>query len=372
MKHLQTILGGAIAALLISALAAAAADYPAPVEGDYVIKDFKFHTGETMPEMNVHYRTVGDSDGMPVILIHGTNGSGASFLNEGFGAQMFGKGQPLDATRYYIILPDAIGAGDSSKPSDGMRAAFPRYNYDDMVKAQYELVKDHLGIDHLRLVMGNSMGGMITWLWGIEHPDFMDALVPMASLPSAMSGRNWMLRRMVIDSVRTDPDWNNGNYTEQPENMKLQSVWFGLATSGGNLRLQQLGPTREKADAYVDKLLADAKAKDANDTMYQWDASRDFDPSGELSKIKAPVLAINSADDERNPTELGILEPALAKMKDAAAYIIPESAETTGHGTTGSQAALYAEPLEAFLDGLPKPGETAGRDDAATTSRPSQ
>ena len=355
MRRSGSRFGLAALAVLVATWSASAADYPEPKAGDFVIKDFKFHTGETMPEMKVRYRTIGDAKGEPVILVHGTNGSGKSFLAEGFAGAMFGPGQPLDATRYFIILPDAIGAGDSSKPSDGLRAKFPRYDYDDMVAAQYALVKDHLGIDHLRVVMGNSMGGMVTWVWGMAHPDFIDALVPMASLPSAMSGRNWMMRRMIVDAVRTDPAWDKGDYKEQPQNLKIQSVWFGLATSGGNLHLQALGPTREKADAYVDKLIADAKSPDANDTMYQWDASRDFDPGDDLGKIKAPVLAINSADDERNPTELGVLEPALAKLPSGKAYIIPESATTVGHGTTGSQAALYAEPLKAFLDGLPEP-----------------
>ncbi|WP_226576077.1 alpha/beta fold hydrolase [Acuticoccus sediminis] len=354
MLRISAALGAAALSLAVGSLGASAADYPAPQEGDYVIENFTFHDGETLPEMKVHYRTIGDPSGEPVLLVHGTNGSGASFLTDGFAGAMFGPGQPLDATHYFIILPDAIGAGGSSKPSDGMRAAFPRYNYKDMVEAQYQLVKDHLGLDHLRLVMGNSMGGMITWEWGIAHPDFMDALVPMASLPAAMSGRNWMMRRMLVDSVRTDPAWNDGNYTEQPTNLAIAQVWFGLATNGGNMRLQEIGATREKADEYVDGLLAKAKAKDANDTMYQWDASRDFDPSGELDQIKAPVLAINSADDERNPTELGILDAAVKRLPNIDAYIIPESSETKGHGTTGSQAALYAEPLKSFLDGLPE------------------
>lgn len=354
MLRISATLAGAVLALAVATSQVFAADYPDPQEGDYVIENFAFQTGETIPEMKVHYRTIGDPGGEPVLLIHGTNGSGASFLGDGFAGAMFGPGQPLDASRYFIILPDAIGAGDSSKPSDGMRASFPRYNYKDMVDAQYKLVKDHLGIDHLRLVMGNSMGGMITWEWGIAHPDFMDGLVPMASLPAAMSGRNWMMRRMLIDAVRTDPAWDNGNYKEQPQNLKTQQVWFGLATSGGNLRLQEIGATREKADAYVDGLIEKANAKDANDTMYQWDASRDFDPSADLEKITAPVLAINSADDERNPTELGILDAALGRMANASAYIVPESPKTTGHGTTGGQAALYAEPLQTFLDSLPE------------------
>ena len=332
---------------------AVAADYPDPVEGDYVIENFEFHDGQTIPEMTVHYTTVGEPDGEPVLVLHGTNGTGGGMVSEGFAGALFGPGQPLDAAEHYLVLPDAIGAGGSSKPSDGMRAKFPRYNYDDMVEAQYRLLKDHLGIDHLRLVIGNSMGGMLAWTWGIEHPDYMDAIVPMASLPGPMSGRNWMMRRMVIDAVRTDPAWKEGEYTEQPPNLRTQSAWFGLATSGGNLALQKAGATREQADAVVDERLANQKVGDANDTMYQWDASRDFDPSADLEKITARVLVINSADDERNPPELGVLEEAMPRIANGEVYIIPESEDTTGHGTTGGQAALYAEPLGKFLASLP-------------------
>jgi homoserine O-acetyltransferase len=275
-------------------------------------------------------------------------------LSDGFAGALFGPGQPLDASDHFIILPDSIGTGGSSKPSDGMHAKFPRYNYDDMVEAQYRLVKDGLGIDHLRAIIGNSMGGMHVWLWGIEHPDFADALIPMASLPAPMSGRNWMMRRMVIDSVRNDPAWNNGDYTEQPPNLRTATTWFALATSGGNQGLQAKGPTREQADAYVDERLANQKVGDANDVMYQWDSSRDFDPSADLEKIKAPILVINSADDERNPPELGVLEAAAPRIPTMQTYIIPGSPETSGHGTTGSQAKLYAKRLAEFLASVPK------------------
>jgi homoserine O-acetyltransferase len=342
--------------LFFASCSGQAADYPDPQEGDYVIKDFKFHTGDVLPELNVHYATVGDPSGEPVVMLHGTTGSFKSMLSEGFAGALYGPGQPLDATRYFIIIPDSIGTGQSTKPSDGMRAGFPQYNYDDMVEAQYRLVKEHLGINHVRLVMGNSMGGMHVWVWGIKYPDYMDALVPMASLPGPMSGRNWMMRRMLIDSVRTDPAWDNGNYKDQPPNLRTASTWFSIATSGGNMRLQKLGPTNAEASAYVDKRLEEAKVGDANDVMYQWASSGDFDPSADLDKIKAHVLVINSADDERNPLELGLLEEAEKHIANMQVYIIPASPETSGHGTTGSSAQFYADELAKFLEQTPKMG----------------
>lgn len=345
-------LGGTL--FMAGASLALAANHPAPIEGDYVIKGFRFHTGEVMPEVKVHYRTIGEPTGEPVLILHGTAGSGASMLVDGFAGALFGPGQPLDASRHFIILPDAIGTGKSTKPSDGLRAAFPKYNYDDMVQAQYRLVSEHLGIKHLRLVMGNSMGGMQTWMWGYKYPDFMDALVPLASLPAPMSGRNWMMRRMLIDSILTDPAWNNGNYTEQPPNVRVASFWFSTATSGGNQRLQALGATSKEADAYVDKRLAAQKVGDANDVLFQWSSSRDFDPSAELDKIAAPLLAINAADDERNPPELGIFEREMKRIPKGGVYMIPASPESSGHGTTGSTARLYAQPLAKFLKDAPK------------------
>lgn len=351
MRHLAAI--AACATVLAVSAAGHATEWPAPVEGDYVIKDFTFHDGTTLPELKIHYATVGDPAGLPVVVLHGTTGSHKSMLADGFAGALYGPGQPLDASRHYLIIPDAIGAGDSSKPSDGLRAGFPRYTYDDMVEAQYRLVKEGLGIDHVRLVIGNSMGGMHTWLWGTKYPGYMDAIVPMASLPAPMAGRNWMMRRMVIDAVRNDPAWNDGNYTEQPPNLRLANFWYGIATSGGNRRLHALGPTNAEADAWLDEALANAKVGDANDVLYQWDSSRDFDPSGDLEKITAHVLVINSADDERNPPELGILETAMPRIANGEVYMIPASPETTGHGTTGGQAALYAEPLAKFLESVP-------------------
>lgn len=342
-----------VAALSLSAYAVSAADYPDPVEGDFLIKGFEFHDGSAM-DLNIHYYTVGDPANEPVLLLHGTTQSGKSMLNSGLAGALYGPGQALDARHYYLIMPDGIGTGKSTKPSDGMRARFPKYNYDDMVDAQYTLVKNGLGINHLRLVMGNSMGGMHVWTWGVRYPGFADALIPMASLPAPMAGRNWMMRRMLIDAVRTDPAWHNGDYTEQPPNLRIAAVWFRIATSGGNMGLWAKGPTNAEASAYVDDRLANAQIGDANDVMYQWAASRDFDPRADLGKITAYVLVINSADDERNPQDLGILEKEMPRIAHGQVYIIPESPETRGHGTTGSMAALYADRVVKFLASVPK------------------
>ena len=270
---------------------AIASQYPPPREGDWEARNFQFGAGEVFDRLRLHYTTIGEASGDPVVLLHGTAGSGASFLNPGFAGELFGPGQPLDASRYFIILPDALGAGKSSKPSDGLRARFPRYDYDDMVRAQYRLLTEGLGVRHLRLVIGNSMGGMQTWIWGETYPDFMDGLVPMASLPAAMSGRNWMMRRMLIDAIRRDPDWHGGDYDVQPKWIAAANVFFGIATNGGTLALQKAAPTREAADRLVDERLAAPFTADANDFLYQWDASRDYDPAPGLERIRAPVLA---------------------------------------------------------------------------------
>ncbi len=327
---------------------------PAPSrERDHVIRDFAFHDGQVLPELRIRYRTLGDATSEPVLVLHGTMGSGAGMLREGFAGALFGPGQPLDASRCFLILPDAIGAGGSSKPSDGLRAAFPRYNFDDMVEAQYRLVSEGLGIPHLRLVTGTSMGGMHTWIWGVRHPGFMDGLVPMASLPAPMAGRNWMMRRMIIDSVRNDPAWRNGDYADQPPALRLASFWYAIATAGGNQELFAKAPTNAAADAWLDARMAEATVGDANDVLYLWEASRDYDPSPDLEKIRAHVLVINSADDLRNPPELGILEKALPRIAHAEAYLIPGGPDTTGHLTASGQAHLYAGRLAAFLTALP-------------------
>ena len=348
-------LGRALAgmALFIVAAAAMAADLPIPQEGDWVVKDFKFHNGETLPELRLHYTTLGDPKGEPVLILHGTTGSGAGMLGAAFGGELFRPGQPLDASRYYIILPDAIGTGKSSKPSDGLRTKFPQYNYDDMVEAQYRLVTEHLGIRHLRLVLGNSMGGMQTWMWAHKYPDAMDIAVPMASLPTEMSGRNWMLRRMLTESIRNDPEWMNGNYTRQPRSLQLASVFYGAATNGGNQGLFKLASTREKADALLKQRLTSPFAGDANDHLYQWESSRDYNPSPGLDRIKATLLAINAADDERNPPELGVLEREIKRVRNGRVLMIPGSPDTYGHGTTAF-ARFWKKELADVLQSAPR------------------
>jgi homoserine O-acetyltransferase/O-succinyltransferase len=325
-----------------------ATDYPAPAEGDWVVNDFRFHTGEVLPELRLHYRTIGNPGNEPVLILHGTGQSGAAFLTAQFGGELFGAGQPLDASKHYIILPDALGAGKSTKPSDGMRAKFPRYSYDDIVRAQYRLVSEHLGVKHVRRIIGFSAGGMQTWMWGEMFPDFMDALVPMAAEPAAMAGRNWMMRRMVIDSIRNDPEWKGGDYSEEPHAFRLAQVYFGVATSGGALAMYNASGSREKTDQDLERRLSQAAAAspaDANNVMYDMDASRDYDPSRDLEKIRARVLAINSADDERNPPELGVMEAAMKRIKNGRYVLIPISPETRGHGTTGN-AKLWKKYLE--------------------------
>jgi len=344
-----------VIALLLPSAIALSAEYPTPKQGDWVARDFRFHTGEVMPEVKLHYTTIGDPSGIPVVVLHGSGGSANSMLTPAFAGELFGSGQPLDATKYFIVIPDALGHGKSSKPSDGLRTKFPQYNYSDMVDAQYRLLSEGLGIRHVRLIIGNSMGGMNTWLWGEKYPQYMDALVPMASQPSAMASRNWMLRRMMLESIRRDPEYNNGNYTTQPQSMKLASVFFGIATNGGTLNYQKLAPTREKADKLVDARLASATTADANDFLWQWGSSADFDPAPELEKIEAIVLAINAADDERNPPETGVTLEALKRVKNGRLYLILASDETVGHGTTGN-AKFYAHELKKLLEETPRRG----------------
>jgi homoserine O-acetyltransferase len=337
----------------MTSFAALAADYPAPKQGDWIAKDFKFHTGETMPELRLHYTTVGEPSGQPVLVLHGSGGSSASMLTPTFAGELFGPGQPLDASKYYVIIPDGLGHGQSSKPSDAMKTAFPKYDYADMVDAQYRLVKEGLGVKHLRLVIGNSMGGMHTWLWGVKYPDFMDVLVPMASQPTAMAARNWMLRRMMIETIRNDPDYNQGKYTTQPRMMKYAINAFGIATGGGTLAYQMLAPTAETADKMVDERLALPVTADANDFIYQWEASHDYDPSQEMEEIQATLLAINAADDERNPPETGVTDAAIKRIKNGRIFLIPASTETRGHLTTGN-AKFYARQLQELLQTAPQ------------------
>src|SRR6266850_1511493 len=335
------------------AMAATAADYPAPREGSRIVRDFRFHTGEVLPELRLHYTTVGAPTGEPVVLLHGTTGSAASLLTPAFGGELFGPGQPLDASRYYLILPDAIGHGKSSKPSDGLRTRFPRYNYEDMVDAHQRLVSEHLGVKRARLVIGNSMGGMQTWIWAQKYPRAMEVAVPMAALPVEMSGRNWMMRRLIIDSIRNDPEWNNGNYTKQPRSLQVASVFYGIATNGGNHALYKAAPTRDKADQILDQRLGAQFRGDANDHLYQWDSSRDYNPSPGLERIQAVLLAINSADDERNPPELGVLDREIKRVKNGRVLLIPASDQTAGHGTT-FQAKFWKKEVGDLLQAAPR------------------
>jgi homoserine O-acetyltransferase/O-succinyltransferase len=285
-----------------------------------------------------------------VLILHGTTGSGAQFLSRQFAGALFGPGQLLDATKYYIILPDGIGHGQSSKPSNGMRMRFPRYNYDDMVTAHYRLLTERLGVNHLRLVTGTSMGGMHTWVWGEKYPDFMDALMPLACLPVQIAGRNRMIRRMIMDSIKNDPEWNNGEYKTQPMRGLTSAIYSLMIMSSSPLQMQKQAPTREEADRQFDgRVRASLNNRDANDMIYQFDASRDYDPAPKLESIKAPLVAINSADDQVNPPELGIGEREIKRVKRGRFILIPISDQTRGHGTH-SLPELWKQHLAALLD----------------------
>jgi homoserine O-acetyltransferase len=325
-----------------------AASYPNPVEGDYILKDFRFGTGETLPELRLHYTTVGSASNPAVLIMHGTTGRGKEFLVDRFAGQLFGPGQLLDATRYYVILTDAIGHGGSSKPSDGLHAKFPRYTYEDMVRAHYRLVTEKLGVKRLRLVMGTSMGGMHTWMWGYMYPDFMDALMPLASAPVEIGGRNRMLRKMIIDSIRNDPDYKDGEYTSPLRSMLGAQFSLFMMTSSP-LQLLKQAPTRVAADeAFEKRFYKPERVYDPNDMLYAYDCSREYNPSPHLERIKAPLYAINSADDLVNPPELGILEREIKRVKRGRYILIPISDQTRGHGTH-SIPAIWGEHLAKLL-----------------------
>lgn len=325
---------------LLLVATARAADWPTPTEGDFIAKDFRFQSGETLPELRIHYRTLGeprkDAKGRAtnaVLIGHGTGGTGAQFLRPDFAGELFGEGQLLDARKYFIVLADGIGHGQSSKPSDGLRAAFPKFGYRDMVRAQYLLLTEGLGVNHARLVMGTSMGGMHTWIWGTEYPDFMDALLPLASLPGPISGRNRVWRKTLIDAIRNDPGWAGGDYTTQPAALRTAASLLFFMGSNAVLRQQQM-PTLAQADAELRKYLDGALPNlDANDLLYQVSASWDYDPSPHLEKIRAPLVAVNSADDLINPPELGILEREIGRVKGGEAIVLPLGPQTRGHGT---------------------------------------
>jgi homoserine O-acetyltransferase len=334
---------------------ALAADYPVPVERDAVLKDFKFRSGETLPEVKIHYRAFGqprrDAQGVvhnAVLVMHGTGGNGTSLVSPMFAGELFGAGQPLDAAKYYIIVRDALGHGGSTKPSDGLRAKFPRYGYLDMVEADHRMLTEVLGVNHLRLVMGTSMGGMHTWIWGEQYPDFMDALLPLASVPGPIAGRNRAWRRVLIDAIRRDPQWRGGDYTVQPPGLWTAAQMFFLVSQNSVIR-QNDAPTLAKADEVLDTYVATfLKTFDANDLLYAVEASRDYDPAPALEKIKAPLLAINFADDLINPPELGVLEREIKRVPRGRAVVQPLSTESHGH-QSHTYAKLWKDELVKLL-----------------------
>jgi homoserine O-acetyltransferase len=342
-------------ALTVACSSPCAAQYPAPTEGDFVVSNFRFRSGDVLPQLRLHYRTLGtparDAQGIvrnAVLIMHGTGGTGAQFIRPEFAGELFRPGGLLDASRYFIVLPDGIGHGKSSKPSDGLRARFPHYGYLDMVEAQYQLLTVGLGVTHLRLVMGTSMGAMHTWLWGEQHPDFMDALMPLASLPTQISGRNRVWRRIAIDAIRSDPAWKNGEYTTEPPSLRTVVEMLYLVSSNP-VRRQRTMPNLAKSDSTLDEAVAASlKTSDANDELYQLEASHDYDPGPNLETIRAPLTAVNSADDFINPPELGILEREIARVRNGRAVVVPMGPETQGHGTH-TIAAVWKKYLEDLL-----------------------
>jgi homoserine O-acetyltransferase len=341
--------------LLVTPSEVPAADYPEPAAGDFVLRDFRFTSGESLPELRIHYRTLGvprkgqrGMIGNAVLILHGTTGSGASFLRPEFAGELFGQAQPLDAARHFLILPDGIGHGGSSKPSDGLRARFPHYGYKDMIEAQHRLLVDGLKVDHLRLVIGTSMGGMHCWLWGQTYPEFMDALLPLASLPAQISGRNRAWRRLVADAIRGDPAWKHGDYQSQPPSLRTAAMMLYLMSSNPVER-QKEAPTRVQSDRTIDDFVARTiKSMDANDVLYAIESSRDYDPGGGLVRIVAPLVAINFEDDLINPPELGILEREVRRVPKGRAVLIPRSNRTRGHGTH-TLAAVWKDQLIRLL-----------------------
>lgn len=333
-------------------------DYPTPVEGDYVIEEFKFESGEQLNNLNLHYTTLGKptkgEDGKinnAILIKHGTTGTGHQFLSSKYAGELFGPGQTLDANKYFIILTDDIGHGKSSKPSDGLRMDFPKYTYDDMVLANYKLLTEHLNVDHLRLVTGTSMGGMQSWVWGYTYPDFMDAIMPLASLPVEIAGRNRMQRAMMVKLIEIDPEWKNGNYEEQPKVGLSGAIGQLMFMVSSPLQWQKLAPTREESEEMLDNLVERyLSIMDANDLIYAFESSRNYNPAPHLSKIKAPLIAVNSADDQVNPPELGLMEKQIQKIENAKFILLPITDETSGHGTHSNPNiwGIYLEELMAI------------------------
>jgi homoserine O-acetyltransferase/O-succinyltransferase len=351
-----------VAALLLLAATPATAQttqapWPNLREGDFVIKDFVFASGEVLPELKLHYRTLGTARRNAageivngVVLLHGTSGSGADWLRPSLADELFGAGQPLDASKYFIIMPDGIGRGGSSKPSDGLRAKFPHYRYHDIVTSEHRLVTEHLNVRHLRLVLGSSMGGMHSWMWGYMFPDLMDGVVPIASQPIQVSGKNWIQRRVAIEAIRNDPDWNGGNYTKNPSHY-IYTVPYGFVQTENIVQIQNMAPTRAAADELYNRLVEAAKKRDANDVLWGIEAVMDYDPGPHLEKIKAKLLAINFGDDGTNAPELGTLEAGVKRIRNGRYVIVPGTKETHGH-FTHLRAKFWASHLAEFMKEL--------------------
>jgi homoserine O-acetyltransferase/O-succinyltransferase len=349
-----------VASMLIVSRTSAQDHAAAGAQGDFIMRDFRFADGSVLPELRIHYVTLGaprrDASGTvrnAVLILHGTTGNGGGFLSPQFAGELFGPGELLDTATHFIILPDGIGTGKSTKPSDGLHAHFPHYGYHDMISAQYRLVVEGLHVNHLLLVMGTSMGGMQTWMWGETYPDFMDGLVPLASVPTQIAGRNRMMRTMMIDDIRNDPEWKSGDYVTQPPGLTAAVQLLFMMTSSP-LQLQKQAPTRDSADAYIRRYVERTTAKeDANDYLYQFAASSDYNPAPGLEHIIAPVLAINSADDQVNPPELGLMEKLISRVKHGRYVLIPISDKTRGHGTHSLPAVWkgYLAELLSRIDG---------------------
>jgi homoserine O-acetyltransferase len=358
----------ALSASAVLAQSATPASAPEPARGawvaagredDFILRNFEFSDRSILPELRIHYTTLGqprkDASGVvrnAVLILHGTTGSGRGFLTPAFAGELFGTGQLLDTANFFVILPDGIGTGRSSKPSDGLRARFPRYGYEDMVGAQHELLTRKLGVTHLRLVLGTSMGCMQSWMWAERYPDFMDGIVPLACVPTQIAGRNRMMRSLISQSIRTDPEWQGGNYTAPPHGLRGALEMLFMMTSSP-LYLQNVAPTRDSADAYIESWVRTRlRTTDANDFLYQFEASSDYDPSAALEKIRVPVLAINSADDLVNPPELGLMEQLMMRVPRGRFVLLPITEKTRGHGTH-SLPAIWKAYLAEFLAALP-------------------
>jgi homoserine O-acetyltransferase len=332
-------------------------NFPAGVESDFVIKDFHFKSSETLSQLNIHYTTVGkpqkDKSGKvvnTVLIMHGTTGDAHQFVSDLFAGHLFNPGQLLDASKYYIVIPDAIGHGKSSKPSNGLHMKFPKYTYDDMVKADYQLLTEHLGVEHMKLIMGTSMGGMETWVFGYTYPNFTDALMPLASLPVEIAGRNRMLRKMAINLIEMDPEWKSGEYTSEPKVGMTGAISSLVFMTSSPLQWQKRAPSRMKADSMLDAMENRYfNSLDANDMIYQFDASRDYNPSPHLSKITAPLFAVNSADDQVNPPELNLMETEIKKVKQGRYILLPITDKTSGHGTH-TNPEVWGDYLKELLE----------------------